>query len=157
MSSADVNQCHGNGVYTDTVPVYGRRGNVVQVTGVPPGGSARGSMAMIWQTVRYSFDSSKVFPGRAGLYRIVTGSASADTNELTAPFSWDARFKYYTTMTRSPSVDDSPKSAAPADLNTVRGLQIYLAAEASDTVPGYAGPKKSPTTTAVFFKNTRTQ
>ena len=54
-------------------------------------------------------------------------------------------------------VDDSPKTTAPADLNTVRGLQIYLAAEASDTVPGYTGPKKTPVTTAVFFKNTRNQ
>jgi hypothetical protein len=115
-------------------------------------------MAMVWQTVRYSFDSSKAFPGRAGLYRIVTGSTAADTNELIAPFSWNARFKYYTTMSRSGStVDDSPKTSAPADLNTVRGLQISLAAEASDTVPGYAGPKKSPVTTAVFFKNTRIQ
>ena len=158
MSSADVNQCHGNGVYADTVPIGGRTGAVVQVSGAPPAGTVRGSMAMVWQTVRYSFDSSKAFPGRAGLYRIVTGSASADTNELVAPFSWNARFRYYTTMSRSGStVDDSPKSSAPADLNTVRGLQISLAAEASDTVPGYTGPKKSPLTTAVFFKNTRIQ
>jgi prepilin-type N-terminal cleavage/methylation domain-containing protein len=158
MTSADVNQCHGNGVYADTVPINGRTGAVVQVTGTPPVGSALGSMAMVWQTVRYSFDSSKAFPGRAGLYRIVTGSTTADTNELVAPFSWNARFKYYTTMSRSGGVvDDSPKTSSPADLNTVRGLQIYLAAEASDTVPGYSGPKKSPLTTAVFFKNTRIQ
>jgi prepilin-type N-terminal cleavage/methylation domain-containing protein len=157
MSSGNVGDCHGNGVYADTVPVSGRTGSVVQVSGAPPAGSARGSMAMIWQTVAYVFDSSKVFPGRAGLFRIVTGSAAADTNELTAPFSWNARFKYYTTMSRSPTVDDSPKATAPADLNTVRGLQIYLDAEASDTVPGYTRPKRSPLTTAVFFKNTRTQ
>jgi hypothetical protein len=158
MSAGNVNDCHGNGVYSDTVPIGGRTGSVVQVSGTPPAGTARGSMAMIWQTVRYSFDSSKVFPGRAGLYRIVTGSTTADTNELVAPFSWNARFKYYTTMSRSGStVDDSPKTTAPADLNTVRGLQIYLAAEASDTVPGYKGPKKTPVTTAVFFKNTRIQ
>jgi prepilin-type N-terminal cleavage/methylation domain-containing protein len=158
LSSADVNQCHANGVYADTVPINGRTGAVVQATGTPPAGSVPGSMAMVWQTVRYSFDSSKVFPGRAGLYRIVTGSTTADTNELVAPFSWNARFNYYTTMSRAGSVvDDSPKTSAPADLNTVRGLQIYLAAEASDTVPGYKGPKKSPLTTAVFFKNTRTQ
>jgi prepilin-type N-terminal cleavage/methylation domain-containing protein len=158
MTAGNVGDCHGNGYYADTVPIGGRTGRVVQVSGAPPAGSARGSMAMVWQTVRYSFDSSKVFPGRAGLYRIVTGSATADTNELVAPFSWNARFKYYTTMSRSGStVDDTPKSTAPTDLNTVRGLQILLAAEASDTVPGYSGPKKSPVTTAVFFKNTRNQ
>jgi len=158
MTAGNANTCHGNGVWADTVPIGGRTGSVVDVSGVPPGGTARGSMAMVWQTVRYSFDSSAAFPGRAGLYRIVTGSTTADTSELIAPFSWNARFKYYTTMSRSGGVvDDSPKSAAPADLNTVRGLQIYLAAEASDTVPGYTGPKKSPLTTAVFFKNTRIQ
>ena len=48
-------------------------------------------------------------------------------------------------------------NAAPGDVNTVRGLKILFAAEASDTVPGYTGPKKSPLTTAVFFKNTRIQ
>jgi len=32
MSSADVNQCHGNGVYADTVPIGGRTGSVVQVS-----------------------------------------------------------------------------------------------------------------------------
>ena len=49
------------------------------------------------------------------------------------------------------------EATTPTDLNTIRGLQIYLAAEAADTVPGRTGPKKSPLTTAVFFKNTRTQ
>jgi hypothetical protein len=110
-------------------------------------------MAMIWQTVRYQFDTSKVYAKRAGLYRIVTGSTSADTNELIAPFSWTARFKYYTTM----NPKDTAKATSPADLNTIRGVQIYLAAEAGDTVPGRTGPKKSPLTTAVFFKNTRIQ
>ena len=154
ISSADPNQCHGSPkIYADTVTMGGRQGKVVQVTGTVPTGTVAGSMAMIWQTVRYQFDTSKVYAKRAGLYRIVTGSASADTNELIAPFSWTARFKYYTTM----NPKDTAKATSPADLNTIRGVQIYLAAEAGDTVPGRTGPKKSPLTTAVFFKNTRIQ
>jgi prepilin-type N-terminal cleavage/methylation domain-containing protein len=154
ISSAGSGQCHGGpAVYADTVTMGGRQGAVVQVTGAVPAGTVAGSMAMIWQTVRYSFDTSKVFSNRAGLFRIVTGSTTADTNELIAPFSWTARFKYYTTM----NPKDTAKSTTPTDYNTVRGLQIYLAAEASDTVQGRTGPKKSPLTTAVFFKNTRTQ
>jgi prepilin-type N-terminal cleavage/methylation domain-containing protein len=160
ITSVDRNNCHGGPkIYADTVPIAGRIGKVVQVTGTVPNGTVAGSMAMIWQTVRYQFDSSKVYPGRAGLFRIVTGSASADTNELIAPFSWNSRFKYYTNaMTRSvsPVVNgDTAKTSAPID--SVRGIQIYLAAEAGDTVPGRNGPKKSPLTTAVFFKNTRNQ
>lgn len=154
ISSADASQCHGSPkIYADTVTMGGRQGKVVQVTGTVPPGTVAGSMAMIWQTVRYQFDTSKVYAKRAGLFRIVTGSASADTNELIAPFSWSARFKYYTTM----NPKDTAKATSPADLNTIRGVQIYLAAEAGDTVPGRTGPKKSPLTTAVFFKNTRIQ
>jgi prepilin-type N-terminal cleavage/methylation domain-containing protein len=160
ISIADASNCHGGPkIYADTVTMGGRQGKVVQVTGTVPAGTVAGSMAMIWQTVRYQFDTSKVYAKRAGLFRIVTGSTSADTNELVAPFSWNARFKYYTTpMTRTSTVNgDTAKSTTPTDYNTVRGLQIYLAAEAGDTVPGRSGPKKSPLTTAVFFKNTRTQ
>jgi prepilin-type N-terminal cleavage/methylation domain-containing protein len=154
ISSADVSNCHGGPqIYADTVTQGGRQGKVVQVTGTVPAGTVAGSMAMIWQTVRYAFDTSRVYPRRAGLFRVVTGSSSADTSELIAPFSWNARFKYYTTM----NPKDTAKSTTPTDYNTVRGLQIYLAAEASDTVAGRTGPKKSPLTTAVFFKNTRTQ
>jgi prepilin-type N-terminal cleavage/methylation domain-containing protein len=154
ISSADASNCHGGPkIYADTVTMGGRQGKVVAVTGLVPAGTVAGSMGMIWQTVRYSFDSSKVYANRAGLFRIVTTATTADTNELIAPFSWNARFSYYTTM----NPKDTAKSTTPTDYNTVRGLQIYLAAEAADTVPGRTGPKKSPLTTAVFFKNTRTQ
>ena len=64
------------GVFSDTVPIGGRTGNVVQVSGTPPGGTVKGSMAMIWQTVRYSFDSSKVFPGVSWLTQITPRSRS---------------------------------------------------------------------------------
>ena len=156
LSPADVSKCHGGGVsiYADTITMGGRTGAVVQVSGAPPAGTTVGSMAMIWQRVRYSFDSSQAYPNRAGLYRIVGDATSADTTELIAPFSWSARFSYFTNPAQ---LKDTATTTAPADYNTVRGLKILLAAEAADTVPGYTGPKKSPLTTAVFFKNTRIQ
>jgi len=156
IDAADVSYCHGGGVsiYADTITMGGRQGKVVQMSGAPPAGTAVGALAMIWQKVSYVFDSSKVFPGRAGLYRIVSDASSADTSELIAPFSWTARFSYFTNPAQA---KDTATRTAPSDLNTVRGIKILLAAEASDTVPGYTGPKKSPLTTAVFFKNTRNQ
>jgi prepilin-type N-terminal cleavage/methylation domain-containing protein len=156
IASADVSYCHSGGVsiYADTITMGGRQGKVVQVSGTPPAGTVVGSMAMIWQKVEYLFDSSKVFTKRAGLYRIVSDASTADTSELLAPFSWTARFSYFT---NPPQAKDTATKTAPSDLNTVRGIKILLAAEASDTVPGYNGPKKSPLTTAVFFKNTRNQ
>jgi prepilin-type N-terminal cleavage/methylation domain-containing protein len=160
ISTVNVSNCHGApSIYADTVTMGGRQGQVVQVTGTPPAGTAAGSIGMIWQQVRYVFDTSKVYAKRAGIFRIVSYGASADTSELTAPFSWSARFKYYISpMTRTTTVNgDTAKSTAPAALDSIRGVQVYLAAEAGDTVPGRTGPKKSPLTTAVFFKNTRTQ
>jgi prepilin-type N-terminal cleavage/methylation domain-containing protein len=156
LASADVSKCHGGGVsiYADTITMGGRQGKVIQVTGAPPAGSTVGSMAMIWQTVSYAFGPSKAFAGRLGLYRILTDATTTDSTELIAPFSTSARFSYYT---NPPQTNDVATTTAPTDLNTVRGLKILLAAEAADTVPGYTGPKKSPLTTAVFFKNTRIQ
>ena len=156
LSATDPGRCHSAGVkvFADTITMGGRAGAVVEATGVPPAGTVVGSMAMLWQTVRYSFDSSKVYPNRAGLYRIVSNAASADTNELIAPFSWTARFSYFTNPAQA---KDTATTSVPADLNQVRGLKVLLAAEAADTVPGYTGPKKSPLSTSVFFKNTRIQ
>jgi prepilin-type N-terminal cleavage/methylation domain-containing protein len=155
LAAGDVSKCRGGvQVFADTITSFGRTGKVISVSGTAPGGTVAGSMAMIWQTVRYSFDSSKAFPGRAGLFRIVSTATAADTNELVAPFSWTARFSYFTNPAQT---NDVATTTAPADYNQVRGLRIFLAAEASDTVPGYTGPKKSPLSTSVFFKNTRIQ
>jgi prepilin-type N-terminal cleavage/methylation domain-containing protein len=153
IATADPSNCHGGPkIYADTVTMGGRQGKVVQITttGSLPSGTTAGSMAMIWQNVRYAFAASKIYSNRLGLYRITYTAAAADTNELIAPFSATARFNYYVSK-------GTPTSTAPADLNSIIGLQIYLAAEAADTVPGRTGPKKSPLTTAVFFKNTRLQ
>jgi hypothetical protein len=156
LSTGNTGTCHSGGVaiYADTITASGRSGSVVLLSGAPPGGTIVGDMGMIWQTVSYVFATSQAFPGRAGLYRIVKDATTADTSELIAPFSWDARFSYYT---NPPQANDAATTTAPADYNTVRGFKILLAAEASDTVPGYRGPKKSPLVTSVFFKNTRTQ
>jgi len=153
IAVVDVNNCHGAPkIYADTVTMGGRQGKVVQITttGALPAGTAAGSMAMIWQNVKYVFATSKIYSNRLGLYRITYNSAAADTNELIAPFSSTARFNYYVSKS-------TPTSSTPANLNSIIGLQVYLAAEAPDTVQGRSGPKKSPLTTAVFFKNTRLQ
>jgi len=156
MSTGNPSDCHGGGVgiFADTITMGGRQGRVIEVTSAPPAFSAVGGMAMIWQTVSYSFSASKAYPGRLGLWRVLTDATTTDSSELIAPFSSSARFSYFT---NPPQPNDTATNTAPGDVNTVRGLKILLAAEASDTVPGYTGPKKSPLTTAVFFKNTRIQ
>jgi prepilin-type N-terminal cleavage/methylation domain-containing protein len=158
LKSADASKCHDASVavYADTISMNGRFGSIVEATSTssPPAGTGRGSIAFLYQTVGYFFDTSKIYPGRTGLYRAVNGAHTRDTMELMSPFSSSARFSYYTNPAQT---NDAARTTAPTDLNTIRGFQIFLPAEASDTVPGRNGPQKTQLRTAVFFKNTRIQ
>ena len=157
MRTSGAGQCHGGGVsiYADTAPVSGRVGGVYVLSPGPPAITAVGSPVFVWQTVSYEFKTSTIYPGRYGLYRTVSGLSGADTtaDELIAPFKSTARFSYYT---QSPySTRDTVFTTAPGSLNNIRGFQIYLPAESSDTMPTRNTPQSATTTTAVFFKNTR--
>ena len=149
--------CHTPGIYADTAVISGRSGRVVRVTPAPPGGTAVGDPAFIWQHVRYQFATSTIYPGRLGLWRRIRGRANADSlkEELIAPFASSARFAYF--LTAPTSYRDTAAKVAPGNVDKIRGFQIYLPAESSDTVPGRTGPQRANTTTAVFFKNTRIQ
>jgi hypothetical protein len=153
---ADVSKCHGNGYYADTATIGGRSGAVVQVYGTAPASSAVGIPMFVFQRVRYAFAPSGIYSGRYGLYRKISGRAYTDTlkEELIAPFASTARFAYFTNPSQ---YRDTASKSAPASVNQIRGLQIYLPGESSDTVPGHTGPQTAKTTTAVFFKNTRVQ
>jgi hypothetical protein len=113
-----------------------------------------GAPVFVWQTVTYEFKASGIYPGRYGLYRTVRGRSNTDTtsDELIAPFKNTARFYYYA---QNPyATRDVPQSTAPT-LNNIRGFQIFLPAESSDTMPTRNTPLSAAVTTAVFFKNTR--
>jgi prepilin-type N-terminal cleavage/methylation domain-containing protein len=157
ITAANVSRCHAAGVdiYADTTHVAGRLGRVVVMSPSPPGITGVGSPMFIWQTVTYEFKTSTIYPGRYGLYRTVRGKANSDTtsDELVAPFKSTARFSYYT---QNPyATRDVPQTTAPGVLNNIRGFQIFLPAESSDTMPTRNTPQSANTTTAVFFKNTR--
>lgn len=156
MTAGNAAICSGAGYYADTARVAGRSGSVVTVTPAPVGGAAVGDIAFVWQHVRYQFSAATEYPNRLGLYRRVRGKADTDSTfeELVAPFSTSARFSYYTDP---PAYRDTALKTAPASLNTIRGLQIFLPAESSDTVPGRTAPQRANTTTSIFFKNTRIQ
>jgi hypothetical protein len=154
----DVSKCHGPGYYPDTATVSGRSGIVVKVTPGPPAGTAVGDPAFVYQRVRYEFKGSGIYANRLGLYRKIMGRANTDSlwEELVAPFSSTARFRYFVNPS---NYNDTSSTIAPtqANLNKIRGFQLYLPAESSDTVPGHTAPQYANTTTAVFFKNTRVQ
>ena len=159
IQAANVSRCHtGPNMWADTMTSNGRAGRVVIVTPAPPAGTVVGAPAFVWQTVSYEFKNSGMYPGALGLYRVIRGRANSDTlsEELIAPFASTARFAYYTNPSQSL---DRPTLTAPAaaSYNTLRGFQIQLPAQSSDTVPGRTTPQKAAVTTAVFFKNTRNQ
>ena len=158
MRTSGAGSCHGGGtnIFADTVTVSGRLGGVYLLTPSPPALTAAvGLPVFVWQSVSYEFKTSAIYPGRYGLYRTVSGRSGADTtsDELIAPFKSTARFSYYT---QGPYGNrDSVTTTAPGTLNNIRGFQIFLPAESSDTMPTRNTPQSAITTTAVFFKNTR--
>ena len=156
IQSAAPGRCHTNSVslYADTARVANRTGGVFIVSGALPATAPIGAPMFVWQTVQYEFKPSNIYAGRFGLYRTVKGRADTDStsDELIAPFTSTARFSYYA---QNPyATRDVPTTTAPA-LNNIRGFQIYLPAESSDTMPTRNTPQTANTTTAVFFKNTR--
>ncbi len=157
IQSAAPGRCHGGSVnlYADTAHVASRTGGVFIASGVLPATAPIGAPMFVWQTVQYEFKASNIYGGRFGLYRTVKGRAGTDStsDELIAPFNSTARFSYYS---QNPyATRDVPTTTAPAALNNIRGFQIYLPAESSDTMPTRNTPQTANTTTAVFFKNTR--
>ena len=162
-SSADSMRATGNGrcraggvgITADAAVVAGNTGGVYVLSPGPPALTGVGSVVFTWQQVKYEFKTSVIYPGRLGLFRTISGLGGTDvtTDELIAPFSPTARFSYYTKFPYT--TNDVPTTTAPALLGNIRGFQIYLPAESSDTMPTRNTPQSANATTAVFFKNTR--
>lgn len=156
IQATDAGRCHKNSVaiFADTTKVSGRTGGVYIASGVAAATAPIGAPIFVWQTVTYEFKGSGIYPGRDGLFRTVRGRLGTDTtsDELIAPFKSTARFYYYA---QNPyATRDIPTATLPA-LNNIRGFQIFLPAESSDTMPTRNTPLSAAVTTAVFFKNTR--
>jgi len=109
------------------------------------------SAVYLWQYVAYEFKASTAYPGRIGMYRIQGDGTSAPNElELMAPFDTSARFKFFV-----PNQDTS-QVAVPADLTTIRGLDLVLNGAAGAAASGGSTPAVNRLTTGVFFKNVRT-
>jgi len=148
-----------NPIRSDTVTASGRAGAVYTFTPGTTLPTAVGQPAFLWQYVTYRFRKETGDNART-LYRVSCGADTISTGtncrkeQLMGPFSTNARFNYYLTTATTLSQDSSVKTA-PADLNTIRGVEFVLAAIAPDTVGSSKGPASATTTTSVFFKNVR--
>lgn len=105
----------------------------------------RGSIVFLYRRIRYEFKASAAMPGRIGLWR--TKLNGGDTEELAAPFDATARVNFYVNNV-TPA-----QAAVPADLSTVRGLELILNGASDRAASGTAAPKVANITTSVFFEN----
>jgi Tfp pilus assembly protein PilX len=107
-------------------------------------GATVGTVAFIYQRVRYDFAPSSTLAGRVGLWR--TLETSGATEELAAPFDASSRFRFYRN-----DQDASDPTVPP--LSEIRGLELELVGASERARFGRATPETSRLQTAVFFIN----
>ena len=137
VSSGGAGTCTGASITT----VAG--GKTVLVTPQMPVGAV-GSVAFIYQRVRYDFKASSAVAGRVGLWRTQETSGAAE--ELAAPFDATTRFRFY-------RVDEDTARTVVPPLDEIRGLELRLVGASERTRFGKTTPETSRLQTAVFFMN----
>ncbi|MEO7822993.1 MAG: type II secretion system protein [Gemmatimonadaceae bacterium] len=136
--------------------------NTAAITTLPQGraaritpivaGSSLGTPVFLYRRIRYEFKGSTAVPGKVGLYRtIIFPGGSEQTEELVAPFASTARYRFFVTGNNSTAYDNPP-----ADLKTIRGIELNLDGLSEVRASGQTANEKAPFTTAVFFKNRTT-
>ena len=116
------------------------------------GGPNPGWPVMLYQQITYRFDSSTAYPHRVGLFRKVRANNAAGfvSDEIIAPFDTTAKFRFY--VLNADVAQATPP--APADLKTVRGLELVLAGSSPRAQQGKSSAEQA-LVTGVFFKNRR--
>ncbi|HEX3533086.1 MAG TPA: prepilin-type N-terminal cleavage/methylation domain-containing protein [Gemmatimonadaceae bacterium] len=129
-----------------------RFGRVVSVTPVLPNLTGLGTPVFLYSQVRYQFRASTAVPGTIGLYRAeIAPNGAVTEEELVAPFANTASWKFFT-VGGGAVAQVNP----PADLSTIRGLELHLDGLSEGTARTKMTPELSNLTTAVFFKNRTT-
>jgi prepilin-type N-terminal cleavage/methylation domain-containing protein len=146
--SSTPTRCTGTGVGEAgiaTMTVNGRSGTIYDISPAIAATTTLGIPVFFYQSIKYSFEASSLYPGKIGLWRSVNGGAA---EELMAPFATTARFRYYQ------AGDDTSRTTAPA-LSDIRGLALVLTTEGARKPAGSTGETQSKMMTSVFFKNVR--
>jgi prepilin-type N-terminal cleavage/methylation domain-containing protein len=128
-----------------------RESKVIQVSDPSPiaGAPKPGWPVMVYQQVTYQFAPSLAYPGRIGLFRKLRKNGAVPiVDEIISPFDSSAKFRFYSLN------GDVATDAAPADLNTVRGLELVLAGSSPRSQQGKKAAEQAMVT-GVFFKNRR--
>jgi prepilin-type N-terminal cleavage/methylation domain-containing protein len=124
-------------------------GSVVKLSPVLPVGAGLGTPVFLYSRIRYEFKASTLMPGKIGLYRtVVVPGGGENTEELVAPFASTAGWKFFT-LNGGPVA----QAAAPADLTTIRGLELHFDGTSQSIAVTKQAPENAAFTTAVYFKN----
>jgi len=124
--------------------------NAVAITTLPEGRAARitpiitesslGTPVFLYRRIRYEFKASTAVPGKTGLYRTVIFPGGAqEEEELVAPFAATARYRFFIAGDNSTAYD-----APPADLTTIRGIELNLDGMSEYTAAGQSAPENAP-------------
>ena len=124
-------------------------GKIVLLKPALPANAGLGTPVFLISRVRYEFKNSVAVPGKLGLWRTVIAQNGNETaEELVAPFANTAKWKFFTINGGNVAAD-----LPPADLTTLRGLELHLDGMSEYTAPGQTTAESAPFTTAVYFKN----
>jgi hypothetical protein len=130
--------CTANGITTlarGACPAHAAHSAAVSTWGTP---------LFAFQRIDYAFLPSVLVPGRLALWRAVQGGPR---EEVAVPFDSSSAFRFFS------AGDDSSRAAPPADLSTVRGVELEFIGASERARPGRTTPELSRQRSAVFFLN----
>jgi prepilin-type N-terminal cleavage/methylation domain-containing protein len=141
VSSGDLSICTGAGIQTLTTS----NAKVIKITPVLSDTASVGTPVFLFRRIQYSFKTSTSVPGATGLFRKIL--ETGDEEELSAPYASDAKFKFFV------GASTTAQTNAPADLSTLRGIELNMSGQSEVKPRGDLAVQKAPFVTAVFFKN----
>lgn len=118
---------------------------VIKISPLLPDTASYGTPVFLYRKIKYWFGPSQMVAGTTGLFR--TRMENSQTEELSAPYDASARFRFF--VGTSLVAQDNP----PADLSTLRGIELDMIGMSERAPSGGAFKQKAPFITAVFFKN----
>lgn len=137
----DLTTCNTAGINTLTAD----KAKVVRMTPILTDTASVGTPVLIYRKILYEFKSSASVPGTIGLFRTIVATGASE--ELSAPYESTAKFRFY--VGSSTTAQDN----APADLSTLRGIQLNMTGVSENIPSGGTQKERAPFTTSVFFKN----
>ena len=118
---------------------------VIKITPALPDTASYGTPVFLYRKIAYEFKASDMVPGAIALWR--TRLETNTSEELSAPYDASAKFRFYVGSSLT------AQDAAPADLSTLRGIELNMTGLSERAPSGGVAKQKAPFITAVFFKN----